>query len=474
LLKICVEFNEKLATGSDVGSEILSRWPGVSVISSVAEYIPSGTEGLLIVGEGGNRSKESLLLVEKINAVGLSQEQVMFQVDANLGRMTVSDLIKTKASTKPFDRNVEYSRRDLFSGIRSMGNRLQTYTNAPVIYSSICEAKYGCTKCIQTCPTQALSIVDGSVILKEEVCSRVGLCTAVCPVSAIQLPRYSESQFLGLVSGITRTHPAIPKTLVLTCNKKLVSPEPWMFVEQVKDIGVIGTRHLAIAASSGIDKIIVYCADGVCSGKATATQAVQSIRSLIGEHADGSETIIVRFLEGEGGLEEIKIIQNIPSREKAKTLFVPGRDTWENYIGALRPIASPQGSTLGLGLATLNISNSCTLCQVCENYCPHSALQVVSGSLEFDSSKCTGCGYCAKICPEHSITLVQLERISDLESHSVFQDAIVNCARCKKPLGSATYLKTVKRLLGKEDPMMNYCNACKQQIAVEKMFGNKR
>ena len=157
-----------------------------------------GTEGLLLVGEGKNRSKESLLLVEKINVVGLNQEQVMFQINANLGRMTVSDLIKTKAPTKPFDRNVEYSRRDLFSGIRSMGNLLQTYSDAPVIYSSICEAKYGCTKCIQTCPTQALSIVNGSVVLKEEVCSRVGLCTAVCPVSAIQLPEILRISVLGI------------------------------------------------------------------------------------------------------------------------------------------------------------------------------------------------------------------------------------------------------------------------------------
>ena len=138
-----------------------------------------------------------------------------------------------------------------------------------------------------------------------------------------------------------------------------------------------------------------------------ASRAVESIHSLLGEHADGSETIIVRFLEGEGAREEIKTIQNSPPLEKAKVLFVPGKDAWENYIGALKQLASPQGNTLGLGLTTLGISKSCTLCQVCENYCPHSALRVMSGSLEFDSAKCTGCGYCAQICPEHSITLLQ-------------------------------------------------------------------
>jgi len=34
-------------------------------------------------------------------------------------------------------------------------------------------------------------------------------------------------------------------------------------------------------------------------------------------------------------------------------------------------------------------------------------------------------------------------------------------------------MKNVKARLGKEDPMMKYCNSCKQQIAVEKMFGKQ-
>ena len=68
-----------------------------------------------------------------------------------------------------------------------MGN-LHIYSDAPVVYTDICEAKYGCSKCVQTCPTHALSIVNGSVVLQEQDCSRVGLCTAVCPVSAHTTP----------------------------------------------------------------------------------------------------------------------------------------------------------------------------------------------------------------------------------------------------------------------------------------------
>lgn len=448
--------------------EIVSNWPEVHVISSVEESIPRGTEGLLVVGQGRNRPDDSLLLVQNVISDGLSQDQLLFQISANLGKMTAADLMKTTVP-KPFDRNAQVSRRDLFAGLRSPNNLVKTYSTAPIIYSSICEAKYGCSKCLDACPTHALTIADGSVTLREQDCSRIGSCTTVCPVSAIQLPRFSESQFLGLIAGIMKMNQATSRTLVLTCDKSTLPQEPWTFIEQVEDIGVIGPRQIAIALSSGIDRVVVYCADGACSGKQAASQAVESIRSLFGRFGGEPETTIVRYLEGDEKEELVRLL-SLPTGERAKSLFAARRDAWANYIGALRQIAAPGGLTLGLGLTNLGISDSCTLCQVCANFCPHSALEIISGSLEFDSSKCTGCGYCARVCPEHSITLLQLEKISDLGKRAVFHDEIVKCARCNQPLGSAKYLKNVQARLGKEDPMMKYCNSCKQQIAVEKLF----
>ena len=70
------------------------------MISSATEDLPQGTEGLLVVGEGRRRPRESLLLVENIIVYGLDQEQIVFQINANLGKMTVSDLIKNESLNK--------------------------------------------------------------------------------------------------------------------------------------------------------------------------------------------------------------------------------------------------------------------------------------------------------------------------------------------------------------------------------------
>ncbi|MDG6906554.1 MAG: 4Fe-4S binding protein [Nitrososphaerota archaeon] len=472
-MNICVEINETLASRSEIEREILSKWPGVYVISGLDEELPQSTDGILVVGRGRNRDLSSLPLVENLNPDGLNSEQVIFQINANLGKMRASDLAKI-TKPKQFDKSAQLTRRDLFGGLRSPGNFLKTYSTSPVIYNSICEAKFGCSKCVAVCPTQALSVVNGAIYLKDDDCSRIGVCASVCPVAAIQLPRYSESQFLGLIGAISSTQPRLQKTLVITCDKTALKSESWTFFEEVKDVGVIGTRQIVLAIASGISRIIVYCADGRCLGKVAASQAVESVRTLVESTASESAPPVVRYFEGLSAGEELAKTFNIPSTQIPDFSYEVEMSSWGNYVAALNHIASPESKTVALGLIDIKVSDSCTLCQVCANYCPHSALQITAGSLQFDSSKCTGCGYCSRVCPEHSIAIGQPRRLTDLARHSVFRDEIVNCARCSQPIGSTKYLKNVRSRLGKEDPMMKYCNSCKQQIAVERMLGKKQ
>jgi ferredoxin len=472
-LKICVEIDDNLTFRSELASEIARRWPDVLVSGSSQIELPHGVEGLLVVGSDvrNTSDEESLLLqVERVPTSGLDFAQTLFQVNANIGKITKADLIKSRLSAKPDDKIARLSRRDMISGIKSLG-RFQRYSDAPVVYNSICEAKYGCTKCLQACPTGALSIQNGTIVLTDSKCERLGPCASICPVSAIQLPEFSESQFIGLVYGMIMTE-APRRTLVVTCNKNVVQPAPWMFVEQVRDIGMIGPRHLAIAASSGIDTFIIYCADGLCKGKTQAIAVTESMIRFLGGTGEenGNKTITLRYLEGLGGGGEMKRINDLP-KIPAKVLFVPGRDSWANYIRALQALAPPDAIAVGLGLSDLEISSTCTLCKTCEKYCPHSALKIVSGSLKFESSKCTGCGLCAQMCPERSIMLRSLERFSQLQEREIFRDEIVNCAKCGRPLDSAKYLARVASLLGKEDPMMKYCNPCKQRMAFESIMG---
>lgn len=46
----------------------------------------------------------------------------------------------------------------------------------------------GCTLCVQTCPTKAITMRDKKAVIDPEKCVNCGLCAQKCPVKAIHGP----------------------------------------------------------------------------------------------------------------------------------------------------------------------------------------------------------------------------------------------------------------------------------------------
>jgi len=461
-LKICVEIgelDEKVV--KRIAAAAMGHWAPMVEVISPRQEVPESAEGLLVVGTGRrSRPAGNLLWIERIDTAGKDLQQILFQVDANLGRMTASDLLKSKVPVSMRADRGRVSRREFFLGMRAV---YTVRSDAPFVFHSACEAKYGCTKCIDGCPSDALSLEHGMVEVDPTKCTRCGECATVCPVSAIQMPKLSEDALDGLLSGLARS--AAPAAiLVLTCDRSKTEPRQWTFVEQVDDVGIIGPRQILAAASSGLAALIVYCADGSCQGLSKAKRAVESVRRAMADRTG----FVVEFLVGDEGRDEIRRFA-VGEQFRKRVVRGAGKEPWLRFTGALSSLADPGAQALDLGLTNLKISDTCTLCGTCEKSCPHSALAVKGGVLEFDSARCTSCGYCAQVCPEKSITIEPLENISGLDRRAVFQDEIVNCARCGTPLGSRGLLRRVTVLVGREDPMMKYCQNCKQIIALSSL-----
>jgi ferredoxin len=47
----------------------------------------------------------------------------------------------------------------------------------------------GCEDCIEACPPEVISMVDGKAAIDESMCEECGECVAECPNDAIYLPR---------------------------------------------------------------------------------------------------------------------------------------------------------------------------------------------------------------------------------------------------------------------------------------------
>ena len=214
------------------------------------------------------------------------------------------------------------SRRDFLSGAIRKSSQPN---DAPVVLQDSCEARFGCRKCVDACPAPgALTIESKSVVVSSEHCIRCGLCAGVCPVAAIQIPGISEEAYRGLLAAI-QDSPAPKKTLVITCDEQSVHPLPWMDVEQVPGVGVMGVRQLAMAANSSVSEVIVYCPDGLCAGKENAKRAANLISSVANE-----ATPVVSYVEGKDGAAQIERIHN-SARKREGTLALTATP-WRDYV----------------------------------------------------------------------------------------------------------------------------------------------
>ncbi len=73
--------------------------------------------------------------------------------------------------------------KQLAMGFASRGGKLHQHSDSvPVLDKEKCIA---CSKCINKCPVNAISIVDGKAHIDEKICVGCASCTPVCPVDSI-------------------------------------------------------------------------------------------------------------------------------------------------------------------------------------------------------------------------------------------------------------------------------------------------
>jgi len=449
-------------------SHLAERWDPAEV-SVLHESTGDGElDALLVVGDLHPTRRGDALVADslRLDSDTTLIPEILFQIDAKLGRLTKSYLAK-QATRSYVTRDGGLSRRELLLGVTKGFKRPSPL---PYVFDEVCEAKRGCRKCVEVCPANALEISGGPVRVSDTNCTVCGMCAAACPVGAIQMPELSDAAFFGLLDAIDASE-APKKTLVLTCNDSPVERQPWMVVEKLSNIGMVGSRFLAAAAASSLGGVALICPDGECVGEERVKLAADAFKCAL--PADSPEPFIF-FV---GGADGIGKLANLHQSSKSRIPRGPrSGDKWKDYVADLTSVFPVDAPASGLGLMGMAVSDSCTLCGACAKACPHGSLKADDRHLLFNASTCTGCGGCVTACPEHSITLSgALGKISQLMlSEQVFEDELVPCARCGKPIGSRKFVSKVTSTLGPDSKMVKYCPSCKKEILVESLFGGNR
>lgn len=442
-----------------------TNWRNATISNETDDMRSSRNEAILTIrNEGSGEAAPSNAILQDTITVpnSASTEEILFQVDAKLGRLSNSDLANAKRSASP---KSSISRRAFLFGAFAKPQQPQT---VPVVASDTCEARFGCSKCVDACPAPgALRIENNSVTVFSEHCIECGICAGVCPVAAIQMPQFSEDAYRGLLRAINSSETPT-KTLVITCNKSSVPKQPWMDVEEVRGIGFVGVRQLATAAYCSIGALLIYCPDGLCAGKDNSNRATNLISSIIGKSGP-----IIAYLEGSAGILQVnQIHRSAQAHEKPLGL---AEAPWKDYVKSLKSISNPEAHGEGLGLTQMVVADSCTLCYACVEACPHQgAVRIQEDKLIFGPEECTGCGYCEQICPERSITLTEMVGPMNLAARTVYRDEMVRCAKCNIPYVSAKMFKKVSETLQSDEATLRLCQNCRQKAAYEKILGSLR
>ena len=138
----------------NIAAHIRSHWNETVVYDETNNINLSsnvGSQALLLIRSDGFPATEieaplkETIVVQRTATV----DEALFLVDAKLGRLTKSDMIHAR---KEVPRKQVFSRRELL--LLPLRRNSISPSDTPIVLDDSCEAKFGCSKCVDACQRQ--------------------------------------------------------------------------------------------------------------------------------------------------------------------------------------------------------------------------------------------------------------------------------------------------------------------------------
>jgi ferredoxin len=280
-----------------------------------------------------------------------------------------------------------------------------------------------CTRCLDSCPTGAITSLGDAIEVNASLCQGAGSCATACPTGAISYgyPRLVDTlQRLRLLlqaysaaggsDAVLLFHDA---TVSGDAVRQLVAQLPDRVIPlEVEEPGSVGMDSWLAALAYGAATVVLLTtpslpasvmrelvlqtdvARHILAGMGYPAAALQLYQADVDEPAE-----LCGALPGCAGRQPAQFA----ALDEKRTVIRLAVDHLHAQAAAPRPLVSlPAGAPFG---EILLDQTRCTLCMACVSQCPAHALEAGSENpqLVFIEANCVQCGLCCRTCPEDAI-----------------------------------------------------------------------
>jgi ferredoxin len=363
----------------------------------------------------------------------------------------------------------------------------------------------GCTRCLDLCPTSAITPVGDGVAIDANICAGCGQCAAACPTGA-------ASYALPPADALMRKFRAM-----LMAYREAGSEQPIMLVHDdphgaplidalerfgdglprhvlpfaVNEITQIGLESIAAAFAYGASSMrfllrarplhdvsgllrTLALADPILSGLGFGRGRIDTIET------DDPDLLLAALLATPSMTPAPRPASFRPQGDKRGVLRFALSELHRAAPNPVGVISLPKGAPFGA--VEIDVEG-CTLCLSCVSACPTGALRddPERPLLRFVEDACVQCGLCKATCPENVITLrPQIDfDAARAPARILKQEEPFCCIRCSKPFGVKSAIdRVVAKLEGKHwmyagsrrIDVIKMCGDCRVAVAAEESF----